>query len=29
MFPKVQESDMDLEELGLEMVELKEALTED
>ena len=29
MFPKVQESDMDLEELNLEMVELKEALTED
>lgn len=29
MFPKVQKSDMDLEELGLEMAERKEALIED
>ena len=29
MFPKVQKSDMDLEELGLEMAERKEALVED
>ncbi len=29
MFPKVQKSDMDLEELGLEMVERKKELVED
>lgn len=29
MFPRVQKSDMDLEELGLEMAERKEALVED
>ncbi|SCY55019.1 hemerythrin domain-containing protein [Nitrosospira sp. Nsp13] len=29
MFPKVQKSNMDLEELGLEMAERKEALVED
>lgn len=29
MFPKVQKSDMDLEELGLEMAQRKEALVED
>jgi hypothetical protein len=29
MFPKVQKSDMDLEELGLEIAERKEALVED
>ncbi|MEO7560113.1 MAG: hemerythrin domain-containing protein, partial [Nitrosospira sp.] len=29
MFPKVQKSNMDLEELGLEMVERKKALVED
>ena len=29
MFPNVQKSDMDLEELGLEMAERKEALVED